>query len=84
MIQHILHHFDDGFNYTWTIQLPFRLNKGDQIHNELLINRGKLEYDKELTEEWMDFTFENEHLEVETIDIDHNANVVAWLMKSSL
>ena len=80
MIDHILHYYGNGFFYTWTMQLPFRLNQGDQIHNELLDNKGDLQYEKEETNEWIKFTCDNEHFEVEYIQIDHNADVVAWLM----
>ena len=61
MINHIIHYYNNGFYYTWTMQLPFRLNQGDQIHNELLDNKGTLQYDKEETDEWIKFSCDNEH-----------------------
>jgi len=80
MINHILHYFGKGFFYTWTMQLPFRLNKGDQIHNELLDNIGVSEHKEEQEDKWVEISVNNEYFEVEYIQIDHNANVVAWLM----
>ena len=80
MIDHILHYYNNGFYYTWTMQLPFRLNKGDHIHNELLDNNGKLQDDEEETDEWIKFIYDNDYFEVEYIQIDHNGDVVAWMM----
>ncbi len=80
MINHILHYFEDGFTYTWTMQLPFRLIQGDLIHSELVLYKGKLVYDKEVSDEWIKFSFDHEHFEVEYVLIDQNANVVAVMM----
>jgi hypothetical protein len=62
------------------MQLPFRLNQGDLVCYELLDYKGKLQYEKEETDEWIDFTCHNDLFEVEHIQIDHNADVVAFLM----
>ena len=53
MIEHIVHFFKAEFSYTWHLNLPFRIVKGDEIHYELLINRGELQYDKELSDEFI-------------------------------
>ena len=80
MIDHILHYYGNGFFYTWTIQMPFRLNKGDQIASELLSQKANLQDNKEETDEWIKFTCDEEYFEIEHIQINHNADVVVWLM----
>jgi hypothetical protein len=80
MINHILHYCGNGFSYTWKMQLPFRLNLGDLVYYELLDYKGKLQYEKEETDEWINFTCKNDYFEVDYIQIDHNADVCAWLM----
>ena len=78
MIEHIVHFFKAEFTYTWHLNLPFRIIKGDEIHYELLINKGKLQYDKELSDEFFELKFD-EFLFVEDLQIDHNGDIVVWL-----
>ncbi len=78
MIDHIIHFYQKGFFYTWHLELPYRLIDGDLIHAELLYNRGELQFNKELTNEFYSLDF-HEYLFVERLEIDHNADVVAWL-----
>ena len=79
MIKHWIHFFEKGFFYTWGIELPFRLNQGDQIHHELFSFQGLMRNKETESDEWAEFTADNEHLEVEYIAIDHNAEIEAWL-----
>lgn len=78
MIEHIVHFFKAEFSYIWHLNLPFRIVKGDEIHYELLINRGELQYDKELSNEFFELKFD-EFLFVEDLQIDHNGDIVVWL-----
>lgn len=78
MIEHIVHFFKAEFSYTWHLNLPFRIVKGGEIHYELLINRGELQYDKELSDEFFELKFD-EFLFVEDLQIDHNGDIVVWL-----
>jgi hypothetical protein len=77
MIPHIIHYFKEPFYNTWEIELPFRLQKGDYICEELL---GKVEFSRgQETDEWIAFCIEQGMFVVDYIFIDHNTNVVAWL-----
>ncbi|MCD8401337.1 hypothetical protein G1K66_12550 [Tenacibaculum finnmarkense] len=78
MIKHIIHFYQKGFDYTWHLQLPYRLALGDLVHDELLENRGKLQYDKVIEDKFCELEYDD-YLIVERLEIDHNANVVVWL-----
>ena len=78
MIDHIIHFYQKGFFYTWHLQLPYRLVIGDLVHNELLENRGELQYNEVLDDKFYELEYD-EYRIVERLEIDHNADVVAWL-----
>lgn len=79
MIDHIIHYFYGEFNYTWTLQLSFRLNQGDLLHYELLDKRGNPMHLEDKPNEWGTLCVNYEYFEVEFIQIDHCAKVVAYL-----
>jgi len=81
MIDHIIHFYPDyktGLSWTWHLQLPYRLVLGDYIHEELLWNRGELQYQKELDKKYYELDI-SEYLIVDHLKIDHNADVVACI-----
>ena len=81
MIAHLIHYYYDGFFLTWSIQLPFRLHKDDQVHNELLDNLGSIKISKEELDKWYDYSINHEYFIVRHVQIDHRGNVVAWIEK---
>jgi len=80
MIKHLVNYFNEGLYLSWEIKLPFRLIKGDCIHDELLDNQGKLLYPEKIPDEWISLCVGNDMFEVEDIQIDHNGVISAWLM----
>lgn len=79
MIKHFIHYFSDGFHYSWSANLPYRLVKQDLIYNEFLDNLNLL-HNKELSDAWNKFSIQNEFFEVGYITIGHMGAIEAWLM----
>ena len=89
MIEHCINYYNNGFSCTWDkVKLPFRLNKGDEIHNELLDNKGVMrkrntkKETKEEVEKWISFCAKTEYFLVENISINHIGIIEVWLTQS--
>lgn len=78
MITHLFNYYDRKFSYTWKVELPYRVNKDDQIYYELL-DRGELLNNKQLTDEWYKLVVKRDFFEIDYIQINHIGNIDVWL-----
>lgn len=79
MIKHEIFFLNNGFNYSWDMELTYRINKGDFICDELMSNEGKLRHDKVESDEWIKFCCQHEFFEVDYIVINHIGVIEVWL-----
>lgn len=77
MIKHLIHYYDNGFCLSWEMQLPFRLNKGDYLNNEILDESELIHGEK--TDEWVTLCKNNQHFLVNNIIIYLNKYIVVML-----
>lgn len=82
MIDHIIFFWEIEYpshDYTWHLKLPYRLVLGDFLNVNLLLEKGELQYNKVIDDDFFRLLDYEDHLFVERLEIDNNGHICVWL-----